>query len=56
MPARHQGYAKKRAEGIQADKAVRCSAGRPTDSEGGNETVYFCAVDGEGNGCSMINR
>jgi gamma-glutamyltranspeptidase / glutathione hydrolase len=23
--------------------------------QGGGDTVYFCAVDGQGNGCSFIN-
>ena len=55
-PSIQQGYAKKRAQEIMPEKAAMCCAGRPTDSEGGNETVYFCAVDGQGNGCSMINR
>ena len=51
-----QGYAANRAGLILPNRAANISAGRPITSEGGNETVYFCCVDGDGNGCSMINR
>lgn len=51
-----QDYAARRAQVIQPRLASKITAGQPTASEGGNETVYFCCVDGDGNGCSMINR
>ena len=45
-------FAASRAKEIKPDVAISVKAG-PTG--GGSDTVYFCAVDAEGNGCSMIN-
>lgn len=55
-------YAKERASGVTLEKATEVGPGSvafgsmAADAGGGGEdTVYFCAVDGEGNACSMIN-
>ncbi|KAK3232581.1 hypothetical protein CYMTET_57085 [Cymbomonas tetramitiformis] len=45
-------YAAKRCEMLDPSKAVAVEAGRP---DTGADTVYFCVVDGDGMGCSMIN-
>ena len=46
-------YAEERRKLIQPDKAAEQYAyGNPRP---GNDTVYFCVVDGEGNACSFIN-
>ena len=48
-----EGYAASRRELISEDRALElASAG---ELPGGSDTVYLCAVDGEGNGCSFIN-
>jgi len=49
-------YAVRRSRGIdptRANRAIR--RGQPEGPNPGSDTVYFCAVDGEGNGCSFIN-
>ncbi|WP_051249801.1 gamma-glutamyltransferase family protein [Maridesulfovibrio zosterae] len=46
-------YGIKRAEQIQDDKAnPAAKSGVPQNS---SDTVYFCVVDKDGNGCSMVN-
>eukprot|EP00850_Spirogloea_muscicola_P001341 SM000005S17138 [mRNA] locus=s5:336226:339832:- [translate_table: standard] len=47
-------YAASRAKLIQTKQSVAIEAGLPT-RPGGADTVYFAVVDGDGNGCSMIN-
>ena len=46
-------YAARRRKLISGDAAVRLAAAGPMP--GGSDTVYLCAVDGEGNACSFIN-
>uniref|UniRef100_A0A7R9XNL0 Gamma-glutamyltransferase n=1 Tax=Polyblepharides amylifera TaxID=1486889 RepID=A0A7R9XNL0_9CHLO len=50
-----KSYAAERAACINPRRASEVEAGRPVESSGGGDTVYFCAVDKDGNGCSMIN-
>jgi len=53
-----EGYAQKRSRTVDPRRAVAApAAGNPWDIGGpvGDDTVYFCVVDSEGNGCSFIN-
>lgn len=45
-------YAAQQACRIDPQKTIKVTAG---EMRGGSDTVYFCAVDSKGNGCSMIN-
>ena len=47
-----KSYAAQRRRQIDPDRAA--PVGR-TDLQAGSDTVYLCAVDGEGNACSFIN-
>ena len=48
-----KAYAAQRRELIQTDAAIELAA--PGELPGASDTVYLCAVDGEGNACSFIN-
>ncbi|CAI5527407.1 unnamed protein product [Closterium sp. Naga37s-1] len=48
-------YAAKRAGEIDLTRAAIVEPGIGAWEGVGTDTVYFCAVDGEGNACSMIN-
>eukprot|EP00898_Chlorokybus_atmophyticus_P004143 jgi/Chlat1/472/Chrsp103S01073 len=46
-------YAAERAKHIEPNRCCKVQAGSPVSA--GGDTVYFCVIDGEGNGMSMIN-
>ena len=48
-----KAYAAQRREQIQPDAAIELAAAG--ELPGRSDTVYLCAVDGEGNACSFIN-
>lgn len=48
-----KAYAAERRKLIKPDAAIGLAAAG--DLAGGSDTVYLCAVDGEGNACSFIN-